>query len=93
MSHALQLLQVNRPEVELHDRPANSAGRGVAALGPEKAQQIAEQRSGHDIGHHIDGPAGGDPPDFRHQVAAAPRHHCLGAHRNRLASFPRPTTA
>ena len=65
----LEVLEVERPQVELNDRTTDGADGGVTALRAQHAQEIVEERTGDKVGDDIDRLAAGRRIDLRDQVA------------------------
>ncbi len=49
-----EVLQIHGPQIKLHNRSGNRASRRVTALGAQDPQQVVENRTANEIGHHID---------------------------------------
>ena len=65
----LEVLEVERPQVELNDRTTDGADGGVTTLRAQHAQEIVEERTGDKVGDDIDRLAAGRRIDLRDQVA------------------------
>src|SRR3712207_311210 len=66
-SSDLEVPEVQRPQVDLRDRPSDGARDGVSATWPQDVEHVRELSPADEIDHHVDG----GPAEGADQVCAA----------------------
>ncbi len=77
----LEVLEVDRAQIEFDQAAGKRAGGGIAAFGAQQVDQVAEQGSGDDVGDDVERRAGERVADLLDPVAAVAKCHRRGAER------------